>query len=351
MKSMRVLVHIVTWNSERYIERCLTSVLRQEGFRVGKELRILVTDNASTDDTVELVRRVQSAHPAEVVQLRQNVENLGFCGAHNQGARECFYAGYDALLILNPDVVLETNAVQHMCGAATAVPSRGLVTPKLLRADSELRSVVPPTIDAAGMILTPALRHFDRGSGEVDDGSFDQSQVIFGGTGACLLVTRECIESVRLSPQLDNEGVYRIYPQLRAGADDRIMLFDEGFFAYREDADLSWRAGLRGWSCWYEPSARGYHVRVVTPERRADLAPELNLYSVRNRFLLQLNNWSLREGIASLVGGLVLRNLIVLCGIVCVERSSLRAVRDVAILARRALMIRRENLAARSQRG
>lgn len=347
MGSLRVLVHIVTWNSARCIEQCLASVLAQNGFRFGKDLGIFVTDNASTDETAAVVKRIQSSQAAGVIQLRVNSENLGFCGAHNQGAMWCIAGAYDALLILNPDVALESSMIQRMCAVVERDARIGLVTPKLLRAQGDLRPVSPPIIDAAGMILTPAIRHFDRGSGEPDAPTFDNPQVIFGGTGACLLVTRRCIEDVSLSPQISNDAVYRIYPQLRVGQSERMMLFDEAFFAYREDADLSWRAGLRGWTCWYEPAARGYHVRVVTPERRSAVAPELNLYSVRNRFLLQFNNWSLREGIASLVMGLLLRNLIVLLGIVCVERSSLRALHDVCTLARRALLIRRENFSRR----
>ena len=47
--------------------------------------------------------------------------------------------------------------------------------------------------------------------------------------------------------------------------------FDPDFFAYREDADVAWRAQLLGWRCLYVPGAVGYHVRTVVPGNRRDV--------------------------------------------------------------------------------
>jgi GT2 family glycosyltransferase len=71
--------------------------------------------------------------------------------------------------------------------------------------------------------------------------------------------------------------------------------FDEEFFAYREDADLAWRAQLMGWQCVYTPKAVGWHVRRVTPERRKQLPHEINWHSIKNRFLMRAKNisWAL----------------------------------------------------------
>ena len=73
----------------------------------------------------------------------------------------------------------------------------------------------------------------------------------------------------------------------------RSEYFDQAFFAYREDADLAWRAQWRGWSSLYVPTAVAWHRRRVTPERRSELPAEINRYSVRNRFLLRLKNQSM----------------------------------------------------------
>src|SRR5260370_22451989 len=75
--------------------------------------------------------------------------------------------------------------------------------------------------------------------------------------------------------------------------------FDSDFFVYREDADVAWRSQLMGWSCIYAPLARGYHVRKVLPGNRRALPPEINMHSVKNRFLMRMKNIS---------GDLYLRN-------------------------------------------
>ena len=66
--------------------------------------------------------------------------------------------------------------------------------------------------------------------------------------------------------------------------------FDEAFFAYREDADLAWRAQWLGWRCLYVPEARGFHARRVLPERRASLPAAINMHSFKNRFLMRVKN-------------------------------------------------------------
>src|SRR5262249_37824816 len=68
--------------------------------------------------------------------------------------------------------------------------------------------------------------------------------------------------------------------------------FDPDFFVYREAPDVAWRAQLFGWRCLYTPLARGYHVRNVLPGNRRALPPEINMHSVKNRFLMRIKNIS-----------------------------------------------------------
>ena len=335
---MRVLVHIVTWNSEATIRRCLDLAFAQEGWTLGKDLFVQVTDNASTDGTAGIVEGYRSR---EGVSVRINSQNLGFSAAHNQGAAMCLHEGYDAMLVLNPDVGLTPACLRAMVEELSPENRIGMVSPKLLRARSDLGPILPPVLDAAGMILTPALRHFDRGSGEVDAGQFETPEIVFGGTGACLLISSECMQAAALPRTMPDEAVWKIYPQLKAGADERVKLFDEAFFAYREDADLAWRTLRIGWRCIYEPQAIAHHVRVVTPERRAALPASLNRLGVRNRFLLQLNNWDISHGLPSLLVGILLRNLVVIFGVCFRERSSLPALQESLALAPRARWIYR----------
>ena len=338
MTKRRVLIHIVTWNSADTIARCIDHARAQRGFLLGDDLVIRVTDNASSDETV---KRIQELGAVNGLELHVNRANVGFCGAHNQGAARCVDGAFDAMLILNPDVGLSPNCLEEMVAALSYESKRGLVTPKLMRAADDLSPLTSKTIDAAGMILTPSIRHFDRGSGEIDCGAYERSEEVFGATGACVLVSRECISALVLSSSVSDEPVWRIYPELRDGVENRVRLFDEAFFAYREDADLSWRAGRMGWRCVYIPSAVAAHVRVVTPERRAELPSILNRLSVRNRFLLQLNNWDLSCGVASLLCGVLLRNIVVILGVLLRERSSIPGLVEALRLAPRARSIYR----------
>jgi GT2 family glycosyltransferase len=335
-KRTKAFIHIVTWNSEESILSCIEKAAAQTGFVLGENLFIQVTDNDSKDETVSRVTAI--LRPG--IALVTNSENLGFSGGQNQGVTEFLKGDYQAILILNPDVGLEPDCLLKMFDGLSRQPTVGLVTPKLLRALPSLDPIYPHVIDAAGMILTRACRHFDRGAGDWDLGQFEVSAPMFGGTGACLLISRQCVIDLCIPKDISDEEVHEIYPQLREGWSDRWQLFDEGFFAYREDADLSWRARHRGWVCWYESSARGNHVRVVTPERRKSLPAALNHYSVRNRFLLQINNWRLKDGLLMLLWGLIVRNMIVIAGVVLSEQGSLGALTEAFKLRKRAWRIR-----------
>ncbi|MFN8392665.1 MAG: glycosyltransferase family 2 protein [Bdellovibrionota bacterium] len=317
-----VFAHVVTFNNEATILRCLDALSKQENFELGKSLRIRVTDNASRDGTADLVAQ----HFGNRVDLRRHSLNSGFCGAHNEGVSWALAQNADYLLILNPDLRLEQGALRKLVLGLSSDTAAGVACPKLYRADESLNPVSPRVFDSTGMYITPAIRHFDRGSNELDRGQYDHAEHVFGSSGAAMLLRRSFLEDAVLradGPHVESE------------------LFDNKFFAYREDADLAWRSQQLGWKCRYEPCAVGYHQRHVLPENRSELAPELNAYSVRNRFLLQANNLRVASALPMLPA-LMRRNLLVLAGVIFKERSSLPALRTAYYLFPRARRIRYE---------
>lgn len=320
----RVLAHIVTFNHQNTVSGAIDALLGQQGFVVGENLEILLTDNASTDSTPTLLQRY--AQPGVAVQC--NNQNLGFSGAHNVGATRAVAEQVKYLFVLNPDIALEADALARLVEALERDPSAGAACPKLLRASDDLKPVTPVRLDAAGMYITPALRHLDRGSEELDCGQFDADEYVFGGSGAALLLRVETIRDVALS-ETATSGV--------------VQLFDDAFFAYREDADLAWRMQWRGWATRYVATARGAHVRHVLPERRGALSPLLNRLGVRNRFLLQFNNLSLSLACA-LFPRWIVRNILVLAAVCLRERTSLPGVREAWTLRIRARKNRRETI-------
>jgi len=253
-----VSVLIVTWNSAPYIEKCFASIDRQQY----RDLEVVVVDNASTDATADLLRSREAKW-----HVIYNPQNVGFAAGQNQAIRT---AHGDWLLCLNPDVLLAEDFIVRLFEALSRHAEAGAICGKLLRWDRSAEVERTQIIDSTGIYFTRNMRHLDRGAEETDNGQYDRLEWVFGATGAAAMFRRPFVEAV----SVDGE------------------FFDEDFFAFREDADLAWRAQLMGWKCLYVPSAVAWHVRRVTPERREQLPHEINWHSVKNRFLMRGKNAS-----------------------------------------------------------
>jgi GT2 family glycosyltransferase len=206
------------------------------------------------------------------------------------------------VLTLNPDVLLLPNFIQALVDAGSFDPNIGTVCGKLLTMSAHFEIPAKPVVDSTGIYFNPMLRHLDRGSQEVDNGHYLQYEFVFGATAAAALYRREMIDDI----SLDGE------------------FFDSDFFVYREDADVAWRAQLLGWKCIYVPYARGYHVRKVLPGNRGALPPEINMHSVKNRFLMRIKNISpdlYRRNLFSIT----IRDITVVMCCLMWEHSSLKA--------------------------
>ncbi len=333
MPPLSVFVHILLYNSALpALRRCLDSLLAQEPFSDGATLTLCVADNASHNDSFEQI----SSEFQGRASFYRNTQNLGFCAGHNKGAAIFLKSSAEYLLVLNPDVALAPNALAALAHSLARDEGVGAATPKLLRADDNLVPLVPAVMDAAGMYMTPSLRHFDRGSEQSPAATFEGDCAVFGGTGACLLLKRAFVEDVSLQGERYERESELVYPQLAYERESRCALFDEAFFAYREDADLAWRGQYLGWKCCYVATALAYHKRVVTSERRSQLPAILNSLGVRNRFLLQLNNYRFC-GWESFVKGILLRNLVVVLAVLLWEHPSIAAFGELWRLRRRAL--------------
>src|SRR5713226_8180470 len=252
----RVSVTIVTFNSGRFIKRCLESVLAQRY----ADREIIVIDNASTDGTANILEQFEDR-----CQIVYNDENIGFAAAQNQSIRIC---SGDWVLTLNPDVLLLPNFIQALVDAGQFDSKIATVCGKLLTILASFDLPDKPLVDSTGIYFTPMLRHLDRGSQEVDNGHYLNFEYVFGATAAAALYRRAMIEDISIQGEF----------------------FDRDFFVYREDADVAWRAQLMGWRCLYAPHARGYQVRSVLPGNRRALTPVINMHSVKNRFLMRMKN-------------------------------------------------------------
>lgn len=307
-----VTVTIVTWNSGRFIKRCLESVLDQKY----PNAEIIVIDNNSTDGTTDILE-----HFEDRCTVVYNEENIGFAAAQNQAIR---MSNAEWILTLNPDVLLLPGFIQSLVQAGSIDGRIGTVCGKLLTIKSSFDLPEQQLVDSTGIYFTPMLRHLDRGSQEVDNGHYLKFEYVFGATAAAALYRREMIDDI----SVDGE------------------FFDPDFFVYREDADVAWRAQLLGWTCIYTPHARGYHVRNVLPGNRRALPAVINMHSVKNRFLMRLKNMTgdlYRRNWASIT----FRDLVVVGCCLLHEHSSLKALWYVARNWRRELEKRRQIMARR----
>jgi GT2 family glycosyltransferase len=299
--SARVLISIVTHNSARYLKTCLESIKVQ----TCADFSISVWDNASEDGTASIIEDYRDI----LGDVHFSKSNLGFCAAHN---RLILPSLSEYNLVLNPDIMLDTRFLEIMLREMERDPSAGSATGKLWRWQAESANLEdffirhqssPRILDTTGIYFTPTQRHFDRGSGETDAGQYDRREYVFGASGAAAFYRRAMLQDIA----------------------DGSRYFDENFFAYREDADLAWRAQWMGWHCLYIPEATGYHARRVLPERRASLPDAINMHSFKNRFLLRIKNMDLVTYACFFVP-ITLRDIATLVYVLIRERSSLSAI-------------------------
>jgi GT2 family glycosyltransferase len=286
-----VSVTLVTYNSGRFIKKCLESVLAQKY----PDLELIVIDNASTDGTIDILEQFEGR-----CRIEYNDTNIGFAAAQNQAIS---ISRGEWVLTLNPDVLLMPGFIQQLVEAGQIHPRIGAVCGKLLTIKSTFELPEKAMIDSTGMYFTPMLRHLDRGSQQPDNGEYSNFEYVFGATAAAALYRRGMID------------------------------------------DVSLKGELLGWRCLYTPYARAYHVRNVLPGNRRALPAEINMHSVKNRFLMRIKNITFdlyRRNWFSIT----VRDLVVVSACLLREHSSLKAFWKVACSWGR-LMEKREEIMRR----
>ena len=222
-----VSVVIVNYNAGKILLECIASAQQQAG-------QIIVVDNASTDNSIAALK---NAYPA--IRLICNERNLGFAAACNLGAQ---IAEGDHVLFLNPDCILEPNAVSILVRAVNSAPDVSMVGGLLTDPDgteqSGGRRAVPTPwrsfvrafgFSALGNLYPRLFSDFALHKQPLPDHPVEVEAI----SGACMLARRDALEDVGL--------------------------LDEGYFMHCEDLDWCMRFRQEGWRILFVPDARMIH--------------------------------------------------------------------------------------------
>jgi GT2 family glycosyltransferase len=254
-----VAVVVLNENGLRWLPKCLSSVIRTDY----ENLDVFVVDNASTDGSVRYVRE----HFRDV-KIIVHSTNLGFAAGYDR-ALERIKADY-VVLLNNDTEVLSSDWVQSLVKVAAADAEIAAVGCKLVSIDQ------PDRLDSVGGMGVPFWRGFvDIGREEQDEGQYDTTDFEpFSFCGGAALLKQAIFE--------------------QAGG------FDEKFFMYVEDVDLSWRFRLLGYEVKLAPEAKVAHFFSGSTGIKAVDARKL-YYCHRNLLRAILKNcgaslrWALRN--------------------------------------------------------
>lgn len=270
---MKLAVILVNYNTPADTIECLES-LKKCRLPLGLTLKTVIVDNASRDDSVDLLSR---KYPE--VLLIESPKNTGFAGGNNIGIKYALEWKPTHILLLNNDTIVPKDFFSNIVKSAITQPKVGLVSPMIYFAPGfefhktrYKKSDLGKVIWAAGgkldwANLLGSNDHVD----EVDRGQFKQVTDTDFGSGACLLIKRQVL--------------------------DQIGLINEDYFLYLEDLEFSHRARLAGWRVVFDPSIRLWHK----VSQSSGIGSNLNDYFItRNRLLFGLKYAPFRTKLALL---------------------------------------------------
>ncbi|MFA6096730.1 MAG: glycosyltransferase family 2 protein [Candidatus Paceibacterota bacterium] len=294
-----ITISIINFNDHKFIFKAIESAVSLDY----PNLDIIITDNNSTDGTREeignrligwkeerkkIAEKYLHINAVNEIRYIKNDGNFGFGRPHNEAIRQ---AKGEFILPLNSDAILSPDYLLNALGSFSD-DRVGAVQGKLLRYDFDKNELYKSksdkslnVIDTTGLMMLKNRRIVCIGQGEADQGQFEEKKEIFGVDGAVPVYRMKALEDVKmtiLSPKSIMSKVHKVEnpesnnklqatclpPACRQGRDRQASyklsgyeFFDEDFFMYKEDVDLSWRLRLYGWKAVYDPRAVAYHGR------------------------------------------------------------------------------------------
>ena len=222
--SKKIAIIILNWNGEKLFETFLPSIIEYSA-KSGAE--IIVADNASTDQSVKLLR--EKFPEIKIIQLESN---YGFADGYNRALKQ---VDTDYLILVNSDVKVTENWIGPCIKKFEADETVAAIQPKILSYNKpdhfEYAGAAGGFIDKFGY---PFCRGRVLNRIEEDHGQYNNAGSIFWASGACMFVRAEAFKNA--------DG------------------FDGDFWAHMEEIDLCWRLKSKGYKILYEPQSIVYHL-------------------------------------------------------------------------------------------
>lgn len=223
-----ISIVIVTWNSVNHLPRCLDCLKKQ----TYKNFEVIIVDNGSVDSTFDVLEKQN--HDLHIILKRLDL-NLGFAAANNIGAR---LASGKWLALLNADAFPEPDWLEKFLYAAEQNPEYNFFSSRQIQFNA------PHLLDGAGDIYHISGLAWRRYYNYKEEQYGKKAEQVFSACAAAALYLREDFLKVK--------G------------------FDEDYFSYFEDVDLSFRLRLAGGRCLYVPDATIHHVGSASTGKTSD---------------------------------------------------------------------------------
>ena len=211
-------VIIPNFNGKHFLKECFDSLKNQN-----YSFEVVIIDNASTDGSADyIVNKYPEFH------LIRNKKNMGFAAAVNQGIKS---SNTDYVFLMNNDVVLEINCISNLIQCIQNDSKCFAASSKMIQYQNR------NLLDDAGDEYT-ILGYTKKVGNNKSSDLYQNEREIFSACAGAAIYRRNIFEV--------------------------IGYFDENFFAYMEDVDISYRAKIYGYKCIYCPKAIVYHVGSAT---------------------------------------------------------------------------------------
>ena len=292
---MKLSIHLITYNSEKYLPFCLKS-LNEQTFQ---DFSVLIIDNNSQDGSINFIEQYL-ADPknkifADKAKFIKNSRDFGFAGAHNQAIQ---WTKSEYIFMMNPDVILDSDYIKILIdflekNSDTAAVAGAIYKWDLTKVNQE-SLVKTEKIDSLGLKLFPSHKIIEL----TDMPNQNKPQEIFGVSGALPIYRRSALELVKMPIFHPSFKFY-----LNQKAPELYEYFDNDFFCYKEDVDLAYRLRWAGYDSCLLSSTIAWHDRGLSADETGGLlklikqrrlwSAELRVYSWSNHLAFLIKNESL----------------------------------------------------------